>query len=191
MITWTFSAEGRRWVPLQEISECFTGVALELWPSVGFERRTEKESIRPADLFRRTVGLKRALLQIFLLSLCLEAIALLSPIGSQIIFDEVVVASDHDLLTLVAIGMACLVLLQVVFGLARSWAALVIGTNLSMQWTAALFDHMLNLPLTYFEKRHARLEDMWAARVVTMLNAALSRAQTPPLTRRCTMRIAQ
>lgn len=51
--------------------------------------------------------------------------AMLSPIGSQIIFDEVIVASDQDLLTLIAGGMACLVLLQVVFGLARSWAALV------------------------------------------------------------------
>lgn len=147
-------AEGRRWASWQEVSESFTGVALELWPSVGFERKTERKSIRPADLFRRTGGLNRALLQIFLLSLCLEAIALLSPIGSQIIFDEVVVASDHELLTLVAIGMACLVVLQVVFGLARSWAALVMGTSLSVQWTAALFDHMLNLPLAYFEKRH-------------------------------------
>ncbi|MGQ5720586.1 peptidase domain-containing ABC transporter [Pseudochrobactrum asaccharolyticum] len=147
-------AHGRRWVPLKELSESFSGIALELWPAEGFERKTEKERIRLTDLFRRIVGLKRAMLQIFLLSLCLEAIALLSPIGSQIIFDEVIVAADHDLLTLVAIGMGTLVVLQVIFGLSRTWATLIMGTNLSLQWTTALFDHMLRLPLSYFEKRH-------------------------------------
>ncbi|MGH6773875.1 peptidase domain-containing ABC transporter [Brucella tritici] len=147
-------ARGRRLVSLKELSDCFTGVALELWPAEGFERKTEKERIRLTDLFRRITGLKRALFQIFTLSLCLEAIALLSPIGSQIIFDEVIVAPDRDLLTLVAIGLGVLVVLQLVFGLARSWAVLIMGTNLNLQWTTALFDHLLRLPLSYFEKRH-------------------------------------
>ncbi|ABS14883.1 peptidase domain-containing ABC transporter [Brucella anthropi] len=147
-------ARGRRLISLKELSDCFTGVALELCPADGFERKTEKERIRLTDLFRRITGLKRALFQIFALSLCLEAIALLSPIGSQIIFDEVIVASDRDLLTLVAIGLGVLVVLQLVFGLARSWAVLIMGTNLNPQWTTALFDHLLRLPLSYFEKRH-------------------------------------
>ncbi|MCV9909977.1 peptidase domain-containing ABC transporter [Brucella sp. HL-2] len=147
-------ARGRRMVSLNELSECFTGIALELWPSEGFERKVEKERIRLTDMFRRISGLKRALFQIFALSLCLEAIALLTPIGSQIIFDEVIVASDHNLLTLIAIGLGVLVVLQLVLGLARTWAVLIMGTNLSLQWTTALFDHLLRLPLSYFEKRH-------------------------------------
>jgi len=147
-------ARGRRIVTLSELSDAFTGVALELWPTEGFERKSEKERIRLTDLFRRVVGLRRALLQIFLLSLCLEAIAMLSPIGSQIIFDEVIVAADRDLLTLVAFGLGTLVILQVIFSLARTWAVLIMGTNLNLQWTTALFDHLLRLPLSYFEKRH-------------------------------------
>lgn len=147
-------AHGRRSITLRELSDSFTGVALEVWPSEGFVRKKERTRIRLADLFRRVTGLKRALFQIFALSLCLEAIALLSPIGSQIIFDEVIVASDHDLLTLVAIGLTVLVVLRLVFGLARSWAVLVMGTDLNIQWTTALFDHLLRLPLSYFEKRH-------------------------------------
>ncbi|WP_252349073.1 ABC transporter transmembrane domain-containing protein [Ochrobactrum sp. BTU1] len=147
-------ARGRRLVLLKELSECFTGVALELWPAEGFERKVEKERIRLTDMFRRISGLKRALFQIFALSLCLEAIALLTPIGSQIIFDEVIVASDHNLLTLITIGLGVLTILQLIFGLARTWAVLIMGTNLNLQWTTALFDHLLRLPLSYFEKRH-------------------------------------
>ncbi|MDH7791627.1 peptidase domain-containing ABC transporter [Ochrobactrum sp. AN78] len=147
-------ARGRRFIPMKELSECFTGIALELWPLKGFERKVEKERIGLIDLFRRVTGLKRGLIQIFVLSLCLEAIALLTPVASQIIFDEVIVASDRNLLTLIAIGMAVLTFLQLVFGLARTWAVLIMGTNLSVQWTTALFDHLLRLPLSYFEKRH-------------------------------------
>jgi len=50
--------------------------------------------------------------------------------------------------------MAMLTILQLIFGLARTWAVLIMGTNLSVQWTTALFDHLLRLPLSYFEKRH-------------------------------------
>lgn len=147
-------ARGRRMVSVKELSESFTGIALELWPAEGFEHKVEKERIRLIDLFKRIAGLKRALFQIFALSLCLEAIALLTPIASQIIFDEVIVASDRNLLTLIAISMAVLTILQLIFGLARTWAVLIMGTNLSLQWTTSLFDHLLRLPLSYFEKRH-------------------------------------
>ncbi len=147
-------ARGRRLVLAKELSESFTGIALELWPVEGFERKVEKERIRLVDMFRRITGLKLALFQIFALSLCLEVMALLTPIASQIIFDEVIVASDRNLLILIAIGMAMLTILQLIFGLARTWAVLIMGTNLSVQWTTALFDHLLRLPLSYFEKRH-------------------------------------
>ncbi len=35
-------ARGRRLISLKELSDCFTGVALELCPADGFERKTEK-----------------------------------------------------------------------------------------------------------------------------------------------------
>ncbi|WP_245419946.1 peptidase domain-containing ABC transporter [Phyllobacterium salinisoli] len=147
-------ALGRRHITHAEISECFSGVALEIWPTGGFEKKTERDRIKLFDLVRHVVGLKRALAQIFLLSICLEVFALLAPIGSQVIFDEVIVASDYDLLSLVAVILGALLLLQTAIGLARSWATLIMGTSLSLQWTTALFDHLLRLPLSYFEKRH-------------------------------------
>ncbi|MDH7793903.1 cysteine peptidase family C39 domain-containing protein [Ochrobactrum sp. AN78] len=60
-------ASGRRLVLAKELSESFTGIALELWPVEGFERKVEKERIRLVDLFRRITGLKRALFHIFAL----------------------------------------------------------------------------------------------------------------------------
>ncbi|WP_292472642.1 peptidase domain-containing ABC transporter [Mesorhizobium sp.] len=147
-------AHGRLCVSRDEISNYFSGVALEAWPTGGFEKKTEIERIRLTNLFRNVVGLKRALSQILLLSLCLEAFAILSPIGTQVILDQVIVAADRELLTLVAICLGTLLILQTMIGLARSWATLIMGTRLNVQWTTALYDHLLRLPLSYFEKRH-------------------------------------
>jgi ATP-binding cassette, subfamily B, bacterial CvaB/MchF/RaxB len=111
-------AHGRLNVSRAEISNYFSGVVLEAWPTGGFEKKTEIERIRLSNLFRHVVGLKRALGQIFLLSLCLEAFAILSPIGTQVILDQVIIAADRDLLTLVAICLATLLILQTMIGLA-------------------------------------------------------------------------
>jgi len=147
-------ARGRRFVPMAELAQRFTGVALELWPTGGFEKREERERLKLAELFRPVVGLKRALSQILVLSLGLEVLAILAPIGSQVVMDQVIVAADLDLLSLVAIGMGLLLLLQTLLGLARSWGILVMGTSLGIEWETRLFDHMLRLPLFWFEKRH-------------------------------------
>lgn len=147
-------ARGRRHVPMAELAQRFTGVALELWPTGGFERRAEREQLKLAELFRPVIGLKRALAQILALSLGLEVLTILMPIGMQIVMDQVIVAGDLDLLTLVAMGMGLLLLLQTLLGLARSWSVLVMGTSLGVEWETRLFDHMLRLPLSWFEKRH-------------------------------------
>jgi ATP-binding cassette subfamily B protein RaxB len=41
-----------------------------------------------------------------------------------------------------------------IVSVAQAWAGLVMGTALSVQWHTGLFDHMLRLPLAFFEKRH-------------------------------------
>lgn len=147
-------ARGTVHVSQKELSDSFSGVVLELWPTGGFSQKSEVERIRLSDLFYNVVGLKSALLQIFALSACLEVFAILSPIGTQIILDQVLISTDRDLLKLVAICLAVLLVLQVAVGLARSWASLIMSTKLSVQWTAALYDHLLRLPLSYFEMRH-------------------------------------
>lgn len=147
-------ALGQRRLTFDEASTHFTGVALELIPTGAFQRRVEKERIRFGDLFHNVGGLKRTLSQLLLLSLSLEVFSLLGPIGSQIIVDQVLVSADQSLLTTIAIALGLFVLLQTMIGAARGWTGLVMSTSLGLQWTTGLFDHLLRLPLSYFEKRH-------------------------------------
>ena len=47
---------GRRYVPLQEADNRFTGIVLEAWPIEGFERKREQARVRIWELLRRTDG---------------------------------------------------------------------------------------------------------------------------------------
>ncbi|WP_147061360.1 peptidase domain-containing ABC transporter [Kozakia baliensis] len=147
-------ASGRKVRNLDQVSKEFTGVALELTPSEIFERKDERKTLRLNDLFRRIGGLRGALTQLFLLSLGLETIAIIMPIVSQIVIDEVIVTSDYELLDTIAIGLVFLLILQLAVGSVRQWAVLLLSTRVGMEWNAGLFDHLSKLPLDYFMKRH-------------------------------------
>lgn len=145
---------GERRVSMSEVGKKFTGVALELWPEPSFEPREEATRISLLQLIGRVKGFLPSLTQVLILSLVLEAFALASPLFLQWIVDQVVVARDGDLLTTLALGFGLLLVLQQVFGVARSWVMLSINTNINVQWQSSIFTHLLRLPVEYFQKRH-------------------------------------
>ncbi len=147
-------AIGRRAIPMAEVSQKFTGVALEAWPSEGFHPRTERLRIPVRDMIRRTAGIGRAAMQILAISLALEVAVIALPVGVALILDEVVVTADVSLLTVVILALGLLLALQVAAGLARAWATMMVGTGLTLQWKVSLFDQMMRLPLSFFTKRH-------------------------------------
>jgi ATP-binding cassette subfamily B protein RaxB len=146
---------GRRYVPVQEVNKRFTGVVLEAWPTQGFERKTERARVRIWELLRRTDGFAAVAAQVLTMSLVLEAIGLAIPIGFQLVLDDVVVSDDRDLLTLIALGLGLVLAFRALIDFVRSWAIMVAGSSLTLQWKMSLFRHLLLLPLSFFERRHA------------------------------------
>lgn len=153
-ITINDPAVGNRTIGMDEVSREFTGVALEATPNESFEKKDERETIRLGDLFRHVAGLRGALMGLFFLSLGLEVIALISPMVSQVVIDEVIVTADHDLLKTITFGLALLLLLQMFIGSVRTWAVTLFSTRVGLEWNTSLFDHLTRLPLDYFSKRH-------------------------------------
>ncbi|MFN8737026.1 MAG: peptidase domain-containing ABC transporter [Betaproteobacteria bacterium] len=147
-------ASGARTLEMSEVSRHFTGVALELTPTSGFEKRNERRTVRLRDLMGRVTGLKRSLAQVMLLALALQVFALVSPFYMQWVVDGAVVSADRDLLTTLGIGFLLLIAVQTAVTAARSWVVLYLSTSLNLQWLANVFTHLLKLPVSYFEKRH-------------------------------------
>jgi ATP-binding cassette, subfamily B, bacterial CvaB/MchF/RaxB len=147
-------AMGRRKITLDELSKHFTGIVLEVWPTAEFRRKVERARVKIRDLIGRTWGFWPAAIRVMLVSLVIELIVIALPIGFQIVIDEVVVSSDRDLLLLIALGLVFLVTFRSTVEFVRSWAILVGGATLALQWKTSLFKHLLRLPLSFFERRN-------------------------------------
>lgn len=146
-------ARGRRTVPITEVSQSFTGVALEVWPGSTFTADTVRHQFSLSKLTGSVHGLKRTLGKIFFLSLVIETINLLMPVGTQLVMDHAIPAGDHGLLTLICTGLILFILLRTAISMLRSWSSLVMSTLINVQWQSGLFNHLLRLPLGYFERR--------------------------------------
>jgi ATP-binding cassette, subfamily B, bacterial CvaB/MchF/RaxB len=161
-------ARGVQHMKLDELSQHFTGVALELTPAADFSPKVERQAVKLKHLIGPVRGLKRSVAQIVLLALALEVFVLGGPFLLQWVVDDVVVSNDRDLLLTLGIGFGLLVLLQVVAAALRSWAVLHLSATLNLQWLGNVFAHLMRLPVAWFEKRHAG--DVWSrfAAVQTM-----------------------
>lgn len=147
-------AIGERKLSLTEVSEHFTGVALELTPTAEFKPQQAAPSVTARQLTGPVRGLWRALAQILLLSVALQVFVVLAPFFMQWVVDQVLVSADRDLLVVLGVGFGLAMLLQVGIGLLRGWSVVYLSSRLGLQWMGNVFAHLLRLPLDFFEKRH-------------------------------------
>lgn len=151
-------ARGRRTVKFEDMSHYFTGIALEVWPGSTFKAETVSHQFSIRALIERVYGLKRTLGKIFCISLIIESINLVIPIATQLVMDHAIPAGDVGLMTLICLGVLLFILLRTVLSTLRSWSSLLMSTLINIQWQSGLFNHLLRLPLSYFERR--RLGDI-------------------------------
>ncbi|MEC5079418.1 peptidase domain-containing ABC transporter [Xanthomonas oryzae] len=147
-------ASGKKTFRLEEFSKHFTGVALELKPKSDMQRTKPAPAISIKQLTGSIHGLGRSLGLIIALSLALQVFVLLSPFLMQWVVDQVLVSADRELLIVLGVGFGLALVMQVAIGVVRGSAVIYLSNKLSLQWTGNVFDHLIRLPLEFFERRH-------------------------------------
>ena len=147
-------AVGRLRMSLAEASRHFTGVALELTPTGGFETAKPPARVKIRALLGRLHGVGRSLSQFMALALAIEVFALTAPLFMVWVIDHALVTSDRDLLLTLVLGFGLLLLLQTSVSAMRGWVIIVLGASLKVQARTNLFSHLINLPPSYFETRY-------------------------------------
>jgi len=147
-------AVGLRKIKQDEVSQKFTGIALELWPNTHFEEKEEKQKIKILSLLKGVTGIKRSLVQVLILAFALEIFGLVSPFLMQWVIDHVVVTADRNLLLTLVLGFGLLKILEQLTSLLQAWVNMHLTTTLNVQWKANIFKRLLELPADYFTKRH-------------------------------------
>ncbi len=147
-------AFGKRKLSFDEVSRHFTGIALELHPNAEFQVTPSPAAVSLEQLTGKIEGLWRSLGLLLLLSVALQIFVLIAPFFMQWTVDQALVASDRDLLTVLGLGFGLALLLQVCIGQIRGRAVIYLSNRLNLQWTGNVFQHLMHLPLDFFEKRH-------------------------------------
>jgi len=146
-------AIGERRLPLEEVSNCFTGVVLELFANREFKPRKSEGRMQLSRLVGRISGLRTSLFQVFALAIFLELFTLVGPLFVQSVTDQVLTNHDGDLLTGLGLAFLFFVLLQATLIGMRGLAVISLGANLNWAWTNNVFNHLIRLPESFFQKR--------------------------------------
>ena len=108
---------------------------------------------------------KQLLLKALVLNLVIGVLALGMPLLMQILTDDVLVRGDGEMLRTLAIGILMLFMLRALLSLLQGLLVGHFGQKLQLQMVLHYGQHLLRLPLSYFESRRSgevvsRLDDI-------------------------------
>lgn len=147
-------SSGRRKLSVEEFSNHFTGVILELRPSDTFEPIESRISINFGHLWSGVKGITQSLVFVLILSAALQLVAFIAPFQMQVVVDGAIGHQDANLLFVVVFGFAIVGVLGSVITATRDWTLQLFGTQFVFQVSGNVFRHLIRLPSDYFEKRH-------------------------------------
>lgn len=148
-------AVGRKRLSREEFELGFTGVVIMMEPGEQFNRYAT--SARKLTLRSyATQYIKRApmtLVQLLIASLCLQIFGLGVPLLTKVIIDQVIPLRLTSIVPLLGIGVLSLLLAQLVVLVLRSFLLIYLQCRIDMHIHPNFFDHLLMLPLKFFQQR--------------------------------------
>ncbi|MGB3469524.1 MAG: type I secretion system permease/ATPase [Erythrobacter sp.] len=99
------------------------------------------------------VKYRSALRDVLIGSFFLQLVGLASPIFFQLVIDKVLVHQSMTTLEVLAIGLATVLVFETMLSALRNWLFAHTSNRVDAELSAALFKHLVALPLSYFEAR--------------------------------------
>lgn len=147
-------ALGRRRLTLEEFDAGFTGVVLLLKPGAQFvpQAATTRTTLRSyiANYVKQAPGV---LFQSLIASLILQVIGLSVPLFTKIVVDQIIPFSMRAVMPIIGLGMLLLLFAQLVMVLLRSFLLIYLQAHMDMRIMPEFFEHLLGLPLRFFQQR--------------------------------------
>ena len=96
---------------------------------------------------------RRSLRDLLAASLAVQLLALAAPLLSQVVIDKVIPHEVAGTLAVVAVALALLTVFSAILGWIRQHLVIHVGTRVDATLGAAVFGHLIALPLPFFERR--------------------------------------
>lgn len=138
---------------MDEVSQSFTGIVLEVEKSTDFQTVKTQETLKLTSFSKTATGINKVLILLMCLSLSIEVLSLINPLFMQFVTDDVLSSNSMGNLYVIASAFAVLGLFHVFVEYIRGSMVIYLTTNLTEQFASNIVKHILKLPLDFFEKR--------------------------------------
>ncbi|WPF87959.1 peptidase domain-containing ABC transporter [Cyanobacterium aponinum AL20118] len=144
---------------LRGVREYKTLEFLEMWGQEGKVLLLKKTKETPEEKFGLSwfvpsiIKYKWVLLEVFIASFFVQLFALANPLMIQIIIDKVIVQNSPDTLQVLGIFLVVLAVFEAILSTLRTYSFVDTTNRIDMTLGSEIIDHLLRLPLRYFEKR--------------------------------------
>ena len=146
-------AVGRRVIDRQQLDIAFTGVAVEFTRAPDFMAQAARAKPSLLGLLKSFRGLGRYLALMLSLLVVTQMLALVPPVATQLLIDELVLGQDRQWLYRVIAGIALVMLATLLIDTMRRRIGLFTGMRLATDSTAKVVHHLLSLPAATIERR--------------------------------------
>ncbi|MCB0053587.1 MAG: hypothetical protein KDE24_29050, partial [Caldilinea sp.] len=150
-------ASGRRPVSAAEFDRSFTGVVLALTPGATFQRagRARGTAAWQRQVERLIIGSGawRTGLKALAATLAVQLLALVVPLLTGALVDQVLPQRQIALIPLLAAGVAVIVVTQMIAGFARRLALIRLQADVDAGLMRGFLEHLLTLPYRFFQQR--------------------------------------
>lgn len=144
-------AIGRRVIADEELRTKYSGVVLCLSAT---ERVIMNKPKRVWGHYFRLLGKQPWLVTtIIVWSLWIQMLALISPITTRYLVDEIIFPNELQLMYGLGVGLACLTLVNFLFVFLRSRFLVKLQNSLDWQLMSSFYKHLLRLPYQFFQLR--------------------------------------
>ena len=147
-------AIGVRDIPLEVFADSFTGVALEFSPAPEFTKEKSTGSMARLKRYgKELISEKKVFTRIVIVSLLLRCLALVMPLLTSVIVDQVVPRTDYNLLLVASLAVVFMVLFKAICDIMRTHLLIHLRTVLDIRSTLGFLDHLVKLPFAFFQQR--------------------------------------
>ncbi|MBL1210801.1 peptidase domain-containing ABC transporter [Geminocystis sp. GBBB08] len=141
------------------VKEYKTNDFLEIWGQEGKVLLLKQTKETPQEQFGLSwfvpslIKYKWSLIEVFIASFFVQLFALANPLMIQIIIDKVIVQNSPDTLQVLGIFLVVLAVFEAILSTLRTYSFVDTTNRIDMTLGSDIIDHLLRLPLRYFEKR--------------------------------------
>jgi ATP-binding cassette, subfamily B, bacterial HlyB/CyaB len=132
---------------------------LEIWGQEGKVLLLKQTKETPQEQFGLSwfvpslIKYKWSLIEVFIASFFVQLFALANPLMIQVIIDKVIVQNSPDTLQVLGIFLVVLAVFEAILSTLRTYSFVDTTNRIDMALGSDIIDHLLRLPLRYFEKR--------------------------------------